>query len=226
MTTAQFAKRLAETLCPGPNCKNPPQSAGLCHGHYRQRRRHPERELRELKTLYHSATGICELADCGEPHQAKGLCQTHYNHTRRKPPKPSRTCSLEGCSDKHFAKDLCSIHYGRAKYTRVRTPVVESDWRTWRRHRSPEGYMVRSYRLNGRSTSKLEHRLVFEDSLGRELRPEENVHHINGVKDDNDPDNLELWSTSQPSGQRITDKADWAEEILRLYRPHRLKETD
>jgi len=50
-----------------------------------------------------------------------------------------------------------------------------------------------------------EHRLVMERLLGRALQPGENVHHKDGNRQNNTPENLELWIIPQPAGQRMAD---------------------
>jgi hypothetical protein len=72
-------------------------------------------------------------------------------------------------------------------------------------------------RARPRSPYVFEHILVVEEVLGRFLRPDENVHHRNGVRDDNRPENLELWVRPHPPGIRVEDAVRWAREILERY---------
>jgi len=67
------------------------------------------------------------------------------------------------------------------------------------------GYVI----LNGGRRGayrKPEHRAVMERIIGRELTPSETVHHKNGVRHDNRPENLELWSNRHGRGQRVADQ--------------------
>jgi hypothetical protein len=101
-----------------------------------------------------------------------------------------------------------------------------------RGRRYKEGYILcichghpRSKHPSGGRAYIPEHRLVMEQMIGRYLSSEETVHHINGVKTDNRPENLELFSSRHPAGQRVIDQVQWAVELLSKYRPELLAST-
>ena len=139
-------------------------------------------------------------------------------------------CLVDGCPNNKFARGWCKTHYHRwyrhGDPTRVLAPEERANWRGGRTL-SGSGYvevliprddpLFPVMAMRGRKGYGLEHRVVMSRHIGRALLSTETVHHINGDKQDNRLENLELWSSSQPPGQRVEDKLAWAREIVALY---------
>ena len=87
-------------------------------------------------------------------------------------------------------------------------------------HLTSSGYRAR--KVNG--IQVFEHREVMEEIIGRPLMPHERVHHRNGKRDDNRPENLELWtgvgqSKKDPHGARLVDLVlDMIESLTKTER--------
>ena len=128
-------------------------------------------------------------------------------------------CQIDDCSKAHIAKGMCQMHYRRNRL-HGNPNFIMNDGSTNDKY----GYVqIRIIKGNGKSGKyKYEHRIVMEQMIGRELLANESVHHKNGIRNDNRPQNLELWSKGQPAGQRVEDKVEYALEILRLYAPNYL----
>lgn len=96
----------------------------------------------------------------------------------------------------------------------------------WRGGRTvnQDGYVLLREKTHPNATKKglvFEHVKVMSAMIGRPLLPGETVHHLNGVRDDNRPENLELWSSNHPKGQRIVNKIEWCLQFLRQYAPEK-----
>jgi hypothetical protein len=135
-----------------------------------------------------------------------GLCRPHYDRRRRMDEeqelRDARRCSVEGCDRPYGAMGLCSLHYARKLKTGETGPANLLRAPNGTGYISKQGY--RFFKgTDGRSIP--EHRLVMEEVQGRYLWPWENVHHKNGRRADNRPENLEIWIKPQPAGQRLED---------------------
>ena len=172
----------------------------------------------------------CTVPKCDSYVKANGFCSKHYSRWRRhghpgKIPQHRRLCTLDQCNAPAHGGGLCKRHYQRRERSGdphvVRKAQNDRPIGT-RRIRPGQPYVQVKVCLAAEDPIKCsgwrkEHRVVMERLIGRELLPEETVHHKNGNHTDNRESNLELWSSRHPKGQRVADLVEWANEIIGLY---------
>lgn len=237
-----------EKQCTFKGCDKPKSGRkDLCVGHWRQQR--AGKALTPLRA-HHARIGTCSGPECTLPVKETvngvGYCSGHGFQARngRELTVINRTnlkggpCIVKGCPKTALTKDgVCRPH------NRLRQ-AGDPDWRSYvvpskapngAGHLDANGYVM----VMDGGRKRGEHRVKMEQLLGHPLTRQQSVHHLSGNRSDNRTDgplrlingklrsgNLELWSSSQPAGQEIGPKLEWALEMLEEYAPYLTDEFD
>ncbi|RKR92766.1 HNH endonuclease [Micromonospora pisi] len=204
-------------VCYFADCDRRASTRGLCTPHGVQLRRNGV--LKPLRVRERRSSPSCEFSGCDRAISNRGLCDTHAKQRargedlkpilvdRRRASRPRPPCRFDGCDrpakGTSQGSALCSGHDSQQREGKPLRPLYGSAGS--KGHVKPNGYRVIS--INGRLVG--EHRLVMESVLGRSLSRRESVHHKNGDRLDNRPENLELWVTPHLRGQRVADLVDF-----------------
>lgn len=81
---------LRRGVCVAPDCEEPVDAKGLCHGHYQRLLRHGVIDMSPLR----KGKKMCKVETCDRDAERRGYCQAHYKrvlkHGDPQPDKPIR----------------------------------------------------------------------------------------------------------------------------------------
>lgn len=234
-------KPLNDRKCTVEGCCNTGEiRQGYCNKHYRRWRRHgdplgggPEQD--RTKWIAETVTeNVCRIDGCNRSLKAQGLCSAHYGRWQRygdplgggpeRKPAADQVkikCNADGCEKSAVTRGMCPAHYSRwRKGNEWNTPLTRQN--ISKAQTMNNGYIFFTDYEHPQSVSSkngkvLVHRAVMSEILGRPLTRQETVHHKDGNRANNDPDNLELFTSNHPSGQRVEELVEWAEQIIEKY---------
>jgi HNH endonuclease len=189
----------------------------LCNAHYlRLKRTGNPLGLKGAPVRQVGFQGICTNEGCDREVTQKTLllCKRCYQQWRIHENVNGRRCSVDGCNNPHNSNGYCTAHNHRLR--RYGDPLAGEGrgvkgkrrgiLKLTGEHITSGGYKkIRVEDGDKKVRWVLEHRYIMEQILGRPLRSDENVHHKDGNKLNNDIENLELWIKPQPCGVRVED---------------------
>jgi hypothetical protein len=211
-------------MCAATGCERKIYARGHCGRHYKQLLRHGQVQPDQ-------APMGCAVAGCGRRAVTRGWCHGHYLRWSRsgdvRADEPlsrpvNDRCTVAACERGAHSAAYCRSHYKR--FRQYGDPLAGGPLRAHGAGGSiSHGYWLVVVAADDRHlvppgrTRDFEHRIVVARQVGRPLADDEVVHHRNGDRLDNRVENLELWVTSQPKGQRISDRLADAWDIIRRY---------